>query len=224
MNFTSEEQSDKAKLEDLLVEMLYDKYRGLIFHGGTAIWRCYSGNRFSRDIDFYLDAKDNESIFREISGFLKDNGFVLKEKGYDRTTNTMHFLVEAVVKMKIDINLKRKEGVPVDYVRIDGSKMVVLSLTPEELLNEKIAAYKDKMHGKSEFKQSEVQDLYDICYLTTIVKKRVSNTVKELSALIEEVEKSPPPNVRSLDHLILSGVPPTFDFMVGKIRGWVHGD
>ena len=40
MNFKNEEQFEKAKLEDVLVNVLYDKYKNLVFHGGTAIWRC----------------------------------------------------------------------------------------------------------------------------------------------------------------------------------------
>ena len=58
----------------------------------------------------------------------------------------MHFVVElAGTKMKIDINFKYKKGIHADYSKIDGSRMVVLSLSPEELLNEKITAYNDKI-------------------------------------------------------------------------------
>lgn len=225
MNFKNEEQFEKAKLEDVLVNVLYDKYKNLVFHGGTAIWRCYSGNRFSRDIDFYLSEThmDKKLLFREIVDFLKDKGFTIKEKGYDIATDTMHFLVESSTKMKIDINLKRKKGSPTDYTRIDGSKMIVLALTPEQLLEEKIDAYEDKMRSKGGFRQPEVQDLYDIYYLTTITKGN-PNTTKRLKMLIGKIEKDPPPNLRSLDHLILSGVAPTFEFMVTKISEATYGN
>jgi hypothetical protein len=67
-----------------------------------------------------------------------------------------------------------------------------------------------------------VQDLYDIYHLTTVIKSGRSKTVGRLRALVKEVENNPPPNLRSLDHLILSGVAPTFDFMIERIRKWVN--
>ncbi len=223
MEFKNDEQLEKARLEDVLVSLLYDKYKGLVFHGGTAIWRCYSGNRFSRDIDFYLGAeKDKRTQYREFAGFLKDRGFTIKEKGYDGANGVMHFLVESTTKMKVDINLKRKEGSPAEYVKVDGSRMVVLSLTPEELLEEKIDAYEDKLRGQKSFREPEVQDLYDIYHLTTVIKSGRSKTVGRLRALVKEIENNPPPNLRSLDHLILSGVAPTFDFMIGRIKKWAN--
>jgi predicted nucleotidyltransferase component of viral defense system len=53
-------QFEKAKLEDILVDILYRKYRNLVFHGGTCIWRCHSGNRSSRDIDLYYKVEKEE--------------------------------------------------------------------------------------------------------------------------------------------------------------------
>ena len=214
MNFKTDDQLEKAKLEDVLVELLYGKYKELVFHGGTAIWRCYSGNRFSRDIDFYIGGRTEAGpLLTEISDFLK-------ERGYDGKTRTMHLLVESTTKMKIDLNLKPKKGAPVEYTRVDGSKMVVLSLTPEELLEEKIEACEDKRRGGG-FKQAEVQDFYDIYHLTALCSRK-PQTARRLAALIEEAEKDPPRNVRSLDHLILSGAAPSFEFMVKKIKEWAH--
>jgi predicted nucleotidyltransferase component of viral defense system len=223
MEFKNAQQLEKAKLEDALISLLYGRYNGLVFHGGTAIWRCYSGNRFSHDIDFYLHVpdKDRERLYREISEFLRECGFALKEKGYSRDTNTMHFLVESNTKMKVDINLGHKKGVPVEYARVDGSKMLVLSLTPEELLKEKIGAYESKMRNEEGFRQAEVQDLYDIYHLIALASKKDPATVRALGALVESVEKSPPPNVRSLDHLILSGVTPSLEVMVKRIKEWI---
>ena len=43
-----------AKAQDLIVETLYEVFETAVFHGGTAIWRCYKGNRFSEDIDIYM--------------------------------------------------------------------------------------------------------------------------------------------------------------------------
>ena len=42
-----------AFLQDEIVDILYSLTDDLILHGGTAIWRCYHGKRFSEDLDFY---------------------------------------------------------------------------------------------------------------------------------------------------------------------------
>ena len=47
----------------------------IVLHGGTAIWRCYAGNRFSDDLDLYVKS-DNE-----VSGIRNDVSFVLKRYG-----------------------------------------------------------------------------------------------------------------------------------------------
>ena len=46
ININDSVMREKAKLEDVLIELLYSEYKSLTFHGGTAIWRCYGGNRF----------------------------------------------------------------------------------------------------------------------------------------------------------------------------------
>jgi predicted nucleotidyltransferase component of viral defense system len=224
MEIKSPEQLEKAKLEDTLVELLFGKYNELVFHGGTAIWRCYAGNRFSRDIDFYLKAsgKEREVHYKEMAEFLKDCGFPIKEKGYNNETDTMHFLVESNTKMKIDINFRYKNGSPAEYTKIDNSKIIILSLTPEELLAEKIDAYNDKLRSVNRPSQPEVQDLYDIYYLSTLIKQKDADIAKRLRQLVKDVEKNPPPNVRSLGHLILNGLPPSLEFMVEKLKEWAN--
>ncbi|MDI6643012.1 MAG: hypothetical protein QMD95_03060, partial [Candidatus Hodarchaeaceae archaeon] len=43
-----------ARAQDTVVETLYRVFPKGVLHGGIAIWRCYSGNRFSEDVDAYL--------------------------------------------------------------------------------------------------------------------------------------------------------------------------
>jgi predicted nucleotidyltransferase component of viral defense system len=225
VEFRDRSQLDKANVEDALVELFYGRYGDIVMHGGTSIWRCYQGNRFSRDLDFYMKAGSQEErmvLYREISEFLKDKGFALKEKGYDSSTNTMHFLVESNVKMKVDINFNYRKGTPVEYTKIDESRMIILALTPEELLSEKVEAYKDKLDRVRKFDEPEAQDLYDIYHLVQFVKKPSNKTVKALKSLLERIRDSPPTNMRSLDHLIIAGLPPTFDLMIKNISAWLN--
>jgi predicted nucleotidyltransferase component of viral defense system len=226
MDITDATQMEKAKLEDALVELLYGKYMGLVLHGGTSIWRCYGGNRFSRDLDFYLAAKTSEDkmrYYKELSNFLREFGFRMKERGYENATDTMHFLVESNTKMKVDINFKYKKGRESDYTKIDGSKIVVLSLSPLELLNEKIAAYEDKLNDTGEFKHPEAQDLYDIYYLISLIDKCDATTVEKLRLLANKINGNPPSDMGSLGHLIIAGLPPSFEMMLDRIKKWLDG-
>ncbi|TDA31485.1 MAG: hypothetical protein DSO04_03905 [Hadesarchaea archaeon] len=56
-----------AVLQDMVVEALYRAFPRAVLHGGTAIWRCYSGNRFSEDLDVHLGSREGlENLFREL--------------------------------------------------------------------------------------------------------------------------------------------------------------
>jgi len=46
-----------AFLQDIIVEKLYEIFSKAVIHRETAIWRCYDGNRFSEDIDVYIEEK-----------------------------------------------------------------------------------------------------------------------------------------------------------------------
>lgn len=222
MEFHDKDREEKAKLEDIIIEMLYSKYDDMVFHGGTCIWRCYNGNRFSRDLDLYYNpkGKSTKECYKEFSDFFKEKKFTIKSKSYSRETNTMQFLLESTTKMKVGINLNYRKGTPTEYLKIDESRMIVLALTPEELLNEKINAYEDKLLSDSGFKQPEAQDLYDIYYLVTLSEKN-NNTLAMLKKLLSNIDNKEPGNMRSLNSLILSGIAPTFDLMIKSINKWI---
>ena len=68
---------DIAYAQDLMMEEVYRFFPKAVFHGGTALWRCYQGNRFSEDIDMYLPHKENVNKFFER---LQQKGFVIHKK------------------------------------------------------------------------------------------------------------------------------------------------
>ncbi|MDE1825955.1 MAG: nucleotidyl transferase AbiEii/AbiGii toxin family protein [Candidatus Micrarchaeota archaeon] len=221
MKITDKAQLEKAVLEDVLMELLYTRYPDLVFHGGTAIWRCYGGNRYSRDLDFYYKpGSAGEDSYKELIKFFKEAGFAMKGKSYNRETRTMQFLVEGSTKMKVDLNLGYKKGTAAEYTKVDGSKTVVVSLTPEELLNEKMDAYEDKLRSKDQKKQPEAHDLYDIYFLTGIIENGSAASRKRTGALLKEIGDRQPEDIGSLGHLMLSGIAPTFELMVEKIDKW----
>ena len=45
---------DIALLQDIFIDILYEIFPDCVLHGGTAVWRCYNGTRFSEDIDVYI--------------------------------------------------------------------------------------------------------------------------------------------------------------------------
>jgi len=49
-----------AEIQDIIVEKLYKYFENAVLHGETAIWRCYSGNRFSEDIDAYIQKQEEK--------------------------------------------------------------------------------------------------------------------------------------------------------------------
>ena len=60
------------------METIYEFFPSAVIHGGTAIWRCYEGNRFSEDIDMYIK-KDTEKI-NALFSTLEKNGFSVSKK------------------------------------------------------------------------------------------------------------------------------------------------
>ncbi len=220
MDIRDKAQLEKAKLEDTLVELIYGTYKDMVLHGGTAIWRCYAGNRFSRDIDFYFRRgnKSESACYKELIKFFKEKGFALKSSNYDNTTGTMHFTVESNIKMNVDVNFNYKAGVPAEFTKVDDSKIIVLTLNPEVLLDEKIETYYSKLHNKDETRQPEAQDLYDIYYLVGMLPKIKDSTKLELGRFASKIEKKPPLNMHKLSNLVLYGLPPTFELMIKKIK------
>ena len=48
--------------QDLVIENLYRFFPKAVLHGGTFIWRCFNGNRFSEDIYIFLPRKNERKI------------------------------------------------------------------------------------------------------------------------------------------------------------------
>src|SRR3989338_4583404 len=74
------EQGKKvARGQDLIVRTLIKSLDDFVLHGGTAIWRCYGGNRFSEDVDVYL-SKDIKKINLFFEKLEKEGFKILKKK------------------------------------------------------------------------------------------------------------------------------------------------
>ncbi len=194
-----------AKAQDLIVEVLYKTFSGAVMHGGTSIWRCYHGNRFSEDIDVYIpyDTDKLNALFKcfEKAGFL-----IVKRK---TTENALYSnLKYDNTFVRFEALFKQVKGSLAEYETSSGALITIYSLTPEELVNEKAQTY---------LKRRKIRDLYDVFFLLRFVKDRTSVT-KVLKELITSFQE--PVDEKELEVLILEGIVPKKADMLSYIKRW----
>ena len=198
------QQVEISVLQDEMIRIVYSTSDDPVLHGGTSVWRCYSGKRFSEDLVFYSrsfpDLVDNFRRETTAAGLsitkLKDTGNVIFSQVNDGR-----------VEVRLEINHKRKvEGIPVKYELADGSYTEVLSLSPNQIIMEKIAAYADRRF---------VRDIYDIYHLSSVTDE-MSSIKERLSVFLDQIER--PVDEQILRSLVYIGNPPTFERMISELR------
>ena len=189
-------------LQDELVELVYGLDNEAVLHGGTAIWRCYGGNRFSEDIDLY-SKKITKGALEEA---LPSRGLDVRK--LKRTENLIFCKVagpEAEVRLELNL-VANVSSVLKNYERMDGSEMPVLTLSPEDLILEKIEAYKARRY---------VRDIYDMYHLLPLasdegrVKKALAGFIRTIEAPVDEAV---------LKTVVYAGRAPTFKEMLLALR------
>ena len=195
-----------AYAQDLIVETLYSFFQRAVIHGGTAIWRCYSGNRFSEDVDVYI-AKDKNKI-NEMFSSLENRGFLVIKKRIKENSlySTLRFN-RSIVRLEA-LFKSMKYPFLKEYEASDGISINVFTLTPEGLIKEKISAY---------LKRRKIRDLYYIFFLLRYVKDKKSIN-KDLKDLIKNFIN--PIDEQDLKALIISGPTPTSKNMLEYIERW----
>ncbi len=201
------DQIETAKLQDELISLLYNVDNSIVIHGGTSIWRCYSGNRFSEVIDLY-SVNFNSNNFK-----IEVKLHELKLLKFKDTGNILFSNIsENNISVKIEINHKYYPENPVEmeYELIDGNTINVLTLSAEDLINEKILAY---------YNRRFIRDLFDIYILIKYVKK--PELIKEnLYGFVNSLEKPVDENV--LKTIVYIGLPPSYDRMVNYIKQYIN--
>ena len=199
-------QSEVAYLQDEVVDIMYSVSDDLILHGGTAIWRCYAGKRFSEDLDFY-----SQSFTELISVFQREidsHGLTLSK--FKDTGNVIFSNVSnGSVSVKVEINhVSDVSGTQMPYELADGSSIEILSLTPDQFIKEKILAYSNRRY---------IRDLYDIYHLVNS-SDLLETTRQELMEFMENLQ--PPADEHVLKTIVYSGLPPSLDSLKrGIMRG-----
>lgn len=196
---------DIAKGQDLIVQALYEIEGAAVIHGGTSIWRCYGGNRFSEDVDVYLPNK--ETVHAIFDHFLKKGFRIEKKKIGDNSIYSTLQLQRVTVRF--EAIFKKITGSLRDYETVEGTFIPVYTLLPEHLLGEKIAAYQGRR---------KIRDLYDIFFLL----KHVREPEKVKPLLQQLLQKFPmPADEPELKILILEGLVPTWQSMKDYIQRWL---
>ena len=195
-----------AYAQDLIVETLYSFFQKAVIHGGTAIWRCYSGNSFSEDVDVYI-AKDKNKI-NEMFSSLENRGFsVIKKRIKENSLYSTLRFNRSIVRLEA-LFKSMKYPFLKEYEASDGISINVFTLTPEGLIKEKISAY---------LKRRKIRDLYDIFFLLRHVKDKKSIN-KDLKDFIKNFIN--PIYEQDLKALIISGPTPTSKNMLEYIERW----
>jgi len=196
-----------ARLQDELVQMLYSIDPKLVLHGGTCIWRCYGGGRFSEDLDFYIGGRKAGEIVRELRISCKSRGLSV-----DKLKETQNLIFGKIsgadAQVRVEINKRNfRKAAPLHYERADGSKIIVMGLKVVDLLSEKANAY---------LSRKLIRDIYDVYFLSGLLKEgeKMPLEVKKM------LEKLPTPlDAQNLGAIVYSGAVPAFEGMASMIRG-----
>ena len=192
-------QIEMAFLQDEIMDIMYSVSDNLVLHGGTAIWRCYSGKRFSEDLDFY--SWDFPKLLPLLRNTVESHGLIV-QKIKDTGNVIFSSISNGNETVKVEINhAVQITGTQMPYVLTDGSTMEVLSLTADQFIVEKISAYSDRKY---------IRDLYDIYHLVN-TNALLDSTKQKLSDFIRSVET--PVDAAVLKTIVYMGLPPSLDSM-----------
>lgn len=196
------EHKEIAKAQDLIIDALYTTFGAAVLHGGTAIWRCYRGNRFSEDVDVYIEKNDRrmESLFSS----LEKKGFAVEKK---KTTENGLFssLLLNKTAVRLEAIFSSRAGILKEYETADGNFITVYTLSPEDLIKEKVNAYLGRR---------KVRDLYDVFFLLRYADKdKAKHDVKRLLEGFKE-----PLDKEDLKVLILEGIVPGVEQILQYLR------
>lgn len=191
-----------AYAQDLILKEVYSVFNKAILHGGTAIWRCYKGKRFSEDLDFYLpkDNKKIELLFEK----LKRIGFDIKKKKISERSLYSELEFDRV-SVSLEATFQKISRVICDYELSDGNFLSIYSLSVEDFIREKSKTY---------LKRLKIRDLWDVFFLL----KNIQNIrkIKEIGELVKNYKK--PNDEENLKVILIEGIVPSAEEMIQYIK------
>lgn len=208
LNLKLKKKSEKevAYAQDVIVGELYKFFPKAIIHGGTGIWRCYHGNRFSEDVDVYIN-RDLDKI-EEFFKSLEAKGFKIIKKRIKENSiySELEFNNAAT---RFEATFQSKKPFSKKYETSESFFINVYTLSPEDLVLEKVETY---------LKRKKIRDLYDISFLLSYVENKevVQDSLKKL---IRNYEK--PKDEANLSNIIIIGAVPNSNELLMEIKRWV---
>jgi len=192
-----------ARTQDVvMIELL--KNFDFVLHGGTAVWRIYGGKRFSFDIDIYY--KNPKEILRHFT----KNFTVVRKKLTPSNVLYLRLRDEEEIELEVSPMFKKVKSVENEFWLVEGGTLIVKTLSPEDLVREKINAFINRKKSR---------DLYDIYYLIDFCDKdRIRN---DLRKLLDNLN-SKPADFEGLKDLILIGKSPEFETVLRKVRRYAE--
>ncbi|MFH1317023.1 MAG: nucleotidyl transferase AbiEii/AbiGii toxin family protein [Candidatus Woesearchaeota archaeon] len=203
LRLKKQSHKDIARAQDIIVETLYEIFNKAVLHGGTAIWRCYSGNRFSEDIDALIP-KNLEKIEALFRNFEKKGFFIEKKKIGQNSIYSKLKMNRTIVRF--EALFKNVKGELKEYETINGILISVYTLLPEDLIKGKVDAYLNRL---------KIRDIYDIFFLLRFVKNK-DLIKKDLERLVRGFKK--PIDEKELKVIIIQGIVPKIDEMMDYIK------
>jgi len=192
-----------AQGQDILIKEVYEHFPDAVLHGGTAIWRCYNGLRFSEDIDLYIPL-DKEKIDAFFAAVEKKGFRILKKRIREKSLYST--LQWNRMEIRFEALFLTKTGVLKEYETAESNYLPIYTLSAEELIKEKTEAYLNR---------KKIRDLYDLFFLLQYVeeKKKIKQYLKKL---IEHFKQ--PVDPQELRIFILEGVVPSAHAMYEHIK------
>lgn len=177
--------TEKDYLLEMVLFLLQEQGKSLLFKGGTALYKLYSLNRFSEDLDFTLNGKiDTEKMIRHVMKKLEMAGISGRVKEASMYRSQQNICLELrgplfdgnpqnAVIITINISMKEKplyaaqeEHLYPRYRDIPAFRVSVMPL--QEILAEKVRAL---------FTRNKPRDVYDLWFL---LKKGVHASLRDV--------------------------------------------
>ncbi len=178
-SFISGERLRLAELQDYVIDIIYDEFQSnALLYGGTAIWRCFNGSRFSEDIDIYMEKSPLDKFISKLDQY----GLILTWRDPELPSRVR------ISNGTTDLLLESKQGYAENemraYSRTDGTLKTISVLSPTELLIRKIEAYQGRRF---------IRDIYDLFILTNwldrsdyVVRSRLSKFLQTIPKPVDE--------------------------------------
>ncbi|MCL5419723.1 MAG: nucleotidyl transferase AbiEii/AbiGii toxin family protein [Candidatus Marsarchaeota archaeon] len=196
---------DVARMQDVLIELIYDYIQpDAILYGGTAVWRCYGGGRFSEDIDIYV----NRAFEKKLGQYLQKNG--MKVTWRDKELPLHIRISDGRTEVLLEAGIGKFESAISQYTKVDGSSITLSTLQPSELFVRKMEAYEGRRY---------IRDMYDLVHLTNYISGNDYYVISKLKPFLAKIRK--PVDEKVLRSLVYKGQKDTsFEKMLDYLKRW----